>query len=466
MNFRFLLPLCVGLASLVARDVALGFEISHGVDATTNRLTKPDGSPLVAGEYTLRVGYFNFSADYTTNNTEIVNRAGDPAALNAAFVPYFTFNSDEQTQGDQGVLGNVNGEAGPNGGLQPGNNYAYLGQENAAYDASFTGKNIYAWYTLNSDPTVQLIASEPATKFQPKDDPFATAATLALDERAASLNIIAGSDRTAAASDDYQLTVVQSPANLLNIATRLRVLRGENVLIGGFIITGSVPKRVIIRALGPSLSERGIAGPLQDPFLELFQGANNVATNDNWRESEAEIQATGIPPSDDRESAIVRTLAPGDYTAIVSGVGETEGVGLIEVYDLDQTVDSRLSNIATRGFVGEGDENAMIGGLIVGGGGGGSTTVLIRAIGPSIQNVANTLQDPTLELVNRNGDTVASNNNWKDTQESAIQATGIAPNDDRESAILTTLAPSDYTAIVRGLDNTTGVGLVEVYNLR
>lgn len=464
MKFRVLLPLCVGLASLALRNSAFAFEISHGVDGTANPFSKPDGSPLAAGEYTLRLGYFNFAADYAANNAAIASNAGDVAALNAAFVPYFNFNPNQQTQGDQGTLGDVNGEAGPNGGLTAGNNYAYLAQDNTAYASGFAGRNMYAWYTLTSDPSVQLIAAEDSTRFQPGNDPFATAAGLTISEQAATLDIIVGRDRTGSASNDYQLTIAQSPANLLNISTRLRVLDGENVLIGGFIITGTASKRVIIRAIGPTIS--GISDSLQNPFLELFQGETSLASNNDWKETQrAEIEATGVPPQDDRESAIVRTLAPGEYTAIVSGVSGTVGVGLVEVFDLDQTVDSRLANISTRGFVDRG-ENVMIGGLIVGGGGGGSTSVLVRAIGPSIQGVTNKLQDPTLELVNRDGVTIGSNNDWRESQEAAIQSTGVAPNDNRESAILTTVAPGAYTAIVRGRDDTTGVALVEVFNLR
>ena len=241
---------------------------------------------------------------------------------------------------------------------------------------------------------------------------------------------------------------------LLNISTRMQVLTGDNVLIGGFILTGSDAKKVIVRGIGPSLTSFGVAGALQDPFLELhdINGAI-IATNDNWRDTqESEIEATGLAPTDDRESAIVMTLASdSNYTAILRGTNDTTGVGLVEVYDLDQTANSKLANISTRGFVDTGD-NVMI----------------VRGIGPSLTSfgVAGALQDPTLELHDSTGAIIASNDNWRDTQESEIEATGLAPTDDRESAIVATITPGNYTAIVRGTNDTTGVGLVEVYNIQ
>jgi hypothetical protein len=256
------------------------------------------------------------------------------------------------------------------------------------------------------------------------------------------------------------------PSQLLNIATRLRVQSGENVLIGGFIITGTDPKKVVIRAIGPSLAQF-FNGTLANPTLELFQGNTAITSNDDWRQNEAEVVATGLQPSHDFESAIVRTLQPGSYTAIVRGAGDTAGIGLVEVYDLGPSANSKLGNIATRGFV-ETDNNVMIAGLIAGPAGGAATKVVVRAIGPSLGNfgIAGALPDPTLELVDANGVVLRSNNNWRETQEAAITATGLQPPDDREAAVVETLVPGNYTAIVRGVENTTGVGLVEVYNIQ
>ncbi len=191
-------------------------------------------------------------------------------------------------------------------------------------------------------------------------------------------------------------------------------------------------------------------------------------TNDNWKSTQqAEIQASGAPPQNDLESAILATLAPGSYTAILRGQGNGTGVGLIEAYDLDAALDAQLANISTRGFV-SGGENVLIGGVIVGPSNAAASRMLIRAIGPSLANsgVNNPLADPTLELHNSNGTLLQSNDNWKDNQRAAIEATGVAPVNDKESAMIATLATGSYTAIVRGKGTATGVCLVEVYNLQ
>ncbi len=259
-----------------------------------------------------------------------------------------------------------------------------------------------------------------------------------------------------------------TPGQLLNISTRLSVQTGDNVLIGGFIITGTDPKKVLVRGIGPSLAGSNVPGALADPTLELHSSSSIVASNDNWKDTQqAEIEATGIPPTDDLESAILVTLAPGAYTAILAGKDGGTGVGLVEVYDLDQPANSQQANISTRGLVQTGD-NVMMAGFIIGGGGGGGGTVVVRGIGPSLTSlgVAGALQDPTIELHDSDGDILSANDNWKDTQQTEIEATGLAPIDDSESAILSTLPPGAYTAIVSGHNNTTGVALVEVYNLQ
>lgn len=259
------------------------------------------------------------------------------------------------------------------------------------------------------------------------------------------------------------------PGKLLEISTRLRALTGDNVLIGGFIITGDSPKTVLLRAIGPSLVT-DLGGVLEDPMLELHLPDGSVMSNDDWRsDQEQEIEATGIAPTDDKESAILVTLDPGAYTAIVSGTNGGVGIALVEAYDLDQPPDestSQLGNISTRGFVDQGD-NCMIGGFIIDP--AQAARVLIRAIGPTLANattpVPNPLQDPVLELHDGNGDMIASNDDWADTAETEIAATGIAPEDPRESAILANLMGGPYTAIVTGKEGTVGVALVEVYHL-
>jgi uncharacterized repeat protein (TIGR01451 family) len=255
---------------------------------------------------------------------------------------------------------------------------------------------------------------------------------------------------------------------LANISTRLSVGTGDNVLIGGLIISGTLPKKIVIRGLGPSLADVGVPGVLADPTLELHDAAGKLITsNDNWRDTqEQEIMDTGIPPAKDLESAIVATLDPGFYTAIVRGKNNTTGVGLVEVYDLDPSTDlaTRLVNISTRGFVQTGDA-VLIGGVIVQG--GAEKHLLVRGIGPSLADVgvANALLDPTLDLVDGSGTVVATNDNWRDTQEQAIVDSTVPPTDDRESAVDVHLMPGAYTAIVRGKNDTTGNALVEVYEL-
>ena len=211
---------------------------------------------------------------------------------------------------------------------------------------------------------------------------------------------------------------------------------------------------------------------MADPVLELYGPSGLITANDNWRDNArqaAAIEATGVPPTNKLEAAIVASLAPASYTAVVRGKNDGTGVGLVEVYDLNQAADSVLANISTRGFVESGD-NAMIGGFILGGSSGGSR-LIIRALGPSLP-VAGKLINPTLELYDGNGLKVNSNDNWKvnessgQSQEAAVRATTIPPTKNLESAIVTTLPAGFYTAIVRGKGGGTGAGLVEVYNLR
>ncbi len=252
------------------------------------------------------------------------------------------------------------------------------------------------------------------------------------------------------------------PGQLGNISTRLRVETGDNILIGGFIVTGTQPKKVILRAIGPSLP---LSGALADPILELRNSSGGlIASNDNWRsDQELEIIATMIPPSHDLESAIV-AIVPADnsaYTALVRGVNGGTGIALVEAYDLDGAVDSKLANISTRGLVQTGD-NVLIGGSIVLG--KNLLKVIVRAIGPSLP-VPGALGDPTLSLHDGNGALIASNDNWRSGQEAEIIATGIPPSHDLESAIVQNLAPGSYTAIVRGVNSTTGVALVETYGV-
>ncbi|MGI8956187.1 MAG: hypothetical protein ACR2II_04635 [Chthoniobacterales bacterium] len=264
------------------------------------------------------------------------------------------------------------------------------------------------------------------------------------------------------------LSLAKIASNLINISTRLNVQAGDNVLIGGFIITGSDPKEVLVRGIGPSL-DGIITGALADPTLELHKPDGTFVSNDDWKDTQKQaISATMLAPTKDLESAILATLDPGAYTVILAGKNGGSGVGLVEAYDLDQAAASQLANISTRGFVETGD-NVMIGGFIIGGGGGDDSTIVVRGIGPSLTGagVTGALADPILELHDGNGAIIASNDNWMDgPDKQTIMDDGLAPKNAKESALLAILAPGAYTAIVSGADNGTGVALVEAYNLQ
>lgn len=255
---------------------------------------------------------------------------------------------------------------------------------------------------------------------------------------------------------------------LVNLSTRMRVLTGERVLISGFIITGTDPKRIALRALGPSLAANGLANLLADPVLELRRAdGSTVVMNDSWQTdaAAAELTSNGIGPANSKEAATIQTLAPGAYTAIVRGANGSSGMGLVELYDLSPAANSLVANISTRGFVDTGD-NVLIGGFIVGPGSSGR--VVVRAMGPSLANVGITgaLADPVLEIHDNNGALLTTNDNWQtDASAAAVQATGLAPANANESAMLSPLTPGMYTAIVRGQGSSTGVALVEAYNL-
>jgi hypothetical protein len=280
-------------------------------------------------------------------------------------------------------------------------------------------------------------------------------------------------------------TVEAGPISTLgNISTRAFVQTGDNVAIGGFIVEGGERKNVVIRAIGPELTQYGVPHPLANPTLELHNRSGSlIASNNDWTttiiggvitsDQVAAIRASGFAPSDQRESAMVVNLPPGNYTAVVHGMNNTTGVALVEVYDLTPAPNSTLSNISTRSFVQTGD-NVMIGGVIVQG--TQPRRVIVRAIGPELTqyDVPNPLADPTLQLYDGTGALIASNDNWQHTiiggiitrsQVRDIRNSGHAPADATESAIIATLPPGNYTAIVRGVSDTTGVALVEVYDL-
>lgn len=259
------------------------------------------------------------------------------------------------------------------------------------------------------------------------------------------------------------------PAQPINLSTRLRVQTGDNVGIAGVIISGTGPKHVLIRAIGPSLTQSGVTGALADPTLELYDSTGTLLfSNDNWKDSPQRpfIEASGIPPKNDLESAIDWTFpTPESFTAIIRGQGNNTGVGLIEVYDLNSDSGSKLANISTRAFVATG-ANIVIAGFALGRG-TAQGRIVIRGLGPSLEGIADTLNDPHLELRNSNGTLLLANDDWAQdkAQAAELQAEGLEPQHSFESAIVASLPSGSYTALLSGLSNDTGVGLVEVYDL-
>jgi pectin methylesterase-like acyl-CoA thioesterase len=255
---------------------------------------------------------------------------------------------------------------------------------------------------------------------------------------------------------------------LFNISTRLRVGTGDRVAIGGFIISGVAPKKVFLRAIGPSLP--GVADLLADPVLELRDSTGTmIAANDNWRddaESASELTTVGLAPADDAEAALITTLLAGQYTAIVRSQDGATGTALVEAYDGDLAADSQLANISTRGFLSAGDD-VMIGGFIIGGNNHANGRVVVRAIGPSLSasGIMDALPDPFLDLKDANGSTLMSNDDWRESQEVEINGTGLAPADSHESALVISLPDGNYTAILSGKNNAAGVAVVEVYGV-
>jgi hypothetical protein len=279
--------------------------------------------------------------------------------------------------------------------------------------------------------------------------------------------ILSADDGVHAVAYDAVVVRVTGHDALANLSTRVQVGTANNVAIAGFIVTGNTAKQVVVRGLGPSLTSAGVQGALSDPVLELYNSSGNLLLgNNDWQETQAQaLRDANLAPSNNLESAVLVTLAPGAYTAILRGNGSATGIGLVEVYDLQISAASKLGNISTRGLVGTA-QSVMIGGTIVTG--PDSARVVFRALGPSLvaAGIQNPIGDPQLDLFNANGTKISSNNNWKDSQQGAIAATTLAPANDLEAAILADLSPGNYTAIVSGVNGATGIALVEAYHLQ
>jgi len=295
-------------------------------------------------------------------------------------------------------------------------------------------------------------------------DPSHATTTVTFPQAGVYTLMLSANDGVHTVAYDAMIVHVTTQSALADISTRVNVQTGQSVSVGGFIIGSTAPKNVVIRAMGPTLSAFGIEGSLSDPTLELWDSSGNLLqTNDNWKDTQEQaIRDVQLAPSNDLESAIIVSLPPGAYTAVVKGKNNTTGIGLVEVYDLQPSSSSKLVNISTRGSVGSG-QNVMIGGLILSG--PDSARILFRAMGPSLlaAGLESALPDPQLDLFDAEGGRIASNNNWKDSQEADIRETGAAPGFDAEAAILVDLNPGNYTAVVSGVNGGIGPALIEAY---
>jgi len=262
-----------------------------------------------------------------------------------------------------------------------------------------------------------------------------------------------------------QIGPATNSTKITNISTRASVQTGQGVAIAGFIVTGTDSKTVVIRGLGPTLTNYNVTGVLADPTLGLYDGSGTlISYNNDWKNTSDPnfLQSIGLAPSFDVESAIAINLQPGNYTAILSGNSGTTGVGLVEVYDIDSGTSAELTNVSTRGFVGT-NQNVLIAGFIT----NGSTQVVVRGLGPTLTQygVSGALVDPMMTLVDSDGNVLQTNNNWKDSQQTEIQNTGLQPPNDLEAAILATVPVGNYTVILSGNGGGMGIGLAEVYKL-
>ena len=378
-------------------------------------------------------------------------------------ITFFAYGPDDSTCGASpvfvstvSVVGNGQYDSGP---FVPsaGGTYRFV----AIYEGDTNNKRVG---TDCNDPNESVLVTAPTPT--PSPTPTATATATATPTATATSTPTATPSSTPTAT----ATPTATPAQATNLSTRLRVETGEKVMIGGFIITGQIPKAVVLRGLGPSLSKFGLTDLLLDPVFELRGASGNlIFRNDNWKDTQrSQIEGTPFQPTDDRESVIMTTLPPEAYTVILTGKNQTTGIGAVEVYDNNQAVDSELGNMSTRGFV-QTDDKVMIGGFTLGVN-NNPTRIAVRGLGPSLaqSGLANVLADPTLELRDANGALLIGNDDWQSDPVSAAQLTanGLALPNPKESGIFTSLPAGQFTAILAGKNGGIGVGLVEIYNLK
>jgi sugar lactone lactonase YvrE len=446
----------------IAVDPATNIYVADTINGTIHKITP-------AGDVTTIAGQVGSAYRFSSPSGLVADGAGNIYVLDSCRVSKIT---------PDGVISTVAGSANCNG----------SGYDGPAAEARFSGPK-----AITIDKAGNIYVADTGAHRIRKIAPNGWVTTLAGSEfgnvagagHAAQFNqpmgIAVDQNGALYVADYYNHTIrigIPQPASpqLANISTRLVVQPGDNALIAGFIVTGTKHKVVMLRAMGPSLTKSKIAGALADPTLEVHDSKGVLlAANDDWWKTDLggliqanqgnDLYFSGLQPTESSESALIVELEPGAYTAVVRGKNNATGIAVVESYDLDWNVESRLANISTRGLVQTG-ERVMIAGTIIRG--SGPANVLIRAIGPTLANfgISNSLQDPVLELHDSNGGLVALNDNWRSDQEANISATALAPTDDRESAIFATLSPGAYTAIVTGSGNSTGVAVVEVYQLQ
>jgi sugar lactone lactonase YvrE len=446
----------------IAVDPANNIYVAHSSFGTIHKITP-------AGEVTTIAGQVGSAYRFSSVSGLAADGAGNLYVLDACRISKITPDD---------VISTVAGSYSCNG----------SGYDGPAAEARFSGPK-----ALTIDAAGNIYVAETAAHRIRKISPNGWVTTLGGSEmgnvagagHAAQFNepigIAVDQSGTLYVADYYNHTIrvgipqTASP-QLANISTRLAVQSGDNALIAGFIVTGSKHKVVMLRAMGPSLTKAKIAGALADPTLEVHDSKGVLlAANDDWAKTDLggliqanqywDLYSSGLQPAESPESALIVELEPGAYTAVVRGKNNATGIAIVESYDLDWNSESSLANISTRGLVQTGDR-IMIAGTIIRG--SGPANVLIRAIGPSLANfgISNALQDPTLELHDGNGALITSNDNWRSDRATDILATTLAPADERESAILSTLPPGAYTAIVRGQNDSSGVAVIEAYQLQ
>jgi hypothetical protein len=451
--------------SIISQDGASIISQDGGSVATRNGgLFKTGGNggnaPISADGATATSGYVKQGGELDLNGITIIG----PLSLESGVVTGSGviagnlintggYIAPGHSPGEMRILGNFTQNSGGSlileaGGAEPGQFDQIKVTGTANLGGKLDLKTISGYVPFPNDPLNQLTASATSGSFD-----------------SISSNGAASVTGTGLITTTNPSTPNPAAGQPVNIATRMGVQTGDNVLIAGFIVTGpsGSTKKVMIRGLGPSLAPFGVPNTLPDPLLELHK-SGGTTINDDWQQGDTSQIPNGFAPGDSHESVIVATLAPGSYSAVLKGAHGEAGVGIAEVYDLDPASAAKLGNLSTRGFINTGDD-VMIGGFIVGG--NEPARILVRAIGPTLSDfgVQGALQDPTLELHDGNGASI-SNDDWRESQEADIQATTLPPNKNQEPAILATLAPGSYTAVVRGKNNTTGIGLVEAFTLQ